>query len=256
MRGMARQLAVIGLTASAVLAVGGTPGVAGGICAPGTISVVDASVQEGGMLNFTVTTAGCVEGTVQYEVASGASGYAAATAGGDFAEKSGQLSWRAGDTGGQFVSVTVHDDFQVELDEAVTLKLSAPVGLSISDDSGVGVIMDDDLELSLVSEPFCPSEVCLSCRLRANTNAPVPADVTVRFATRSGTAVGGTDFVQTESSVVIPRGATSAQFSIPTINDTIPEDTEYFSVTLLGASSGRIGPHGTVIMTIVDDDFG
>ncbi len=205
------------------------------------------------MLNFRVTTSGCAGATVEYQTASGALGYPAATSGGDFSPKSGQLSWAPGEAGDKTISVDVGDDFSAEPDEGMTLSLHTPDGLTIVDGSARGVIVDNDLVVDLLSEPFCPDEPCLTCRMVAQANAPVPRDTTVYFETRDGTAMIGADFVAPATSVVIPRGATRADLGIRLVNDTVSEPDEHFTVAIRKLSAGRVGI-ATVTVRIIDDD--
>jgi chitinase len=257
MRCVARRLALIGLAASAtVLGFGATPAGAAS-CGLRSVSVLNTAADEGhpvggGTLTFTVTTSGCAAGTVQYQAQAGAAGLQPATAGVDFVVKSGQLGWSAGEAGSKSVTVEIVGDWSVEPDEGVTVRLSMPDNLFIEDDIGRGTIKNDDFELDLLG-PFCKHEDCVACSLRVETNAPVPADVTVGFTTGSGTALSGLDFVATSGAVTIPRGGTWAEIPLRILDDRVVEDDEWFTVTLVGTSAGRIRT-GMAVVTIMDDD--
>ncbi|MBM83322.1 MAG: hypothetical protein CMJ78_22400, partial [Planctomycetaceae bacterium] len=86
-----------------------------------------------------------------------------------------------------------------------------------------------------------------------NLQATLEQDVSVQFATNSGTALAGDDFISTQGTVTIPAGSTSASIRVPVIGDDIEETTEEFTVSLFN-------PVGTTIAvgegtgTIIDDD--
>lgn len=259
---MARQLAVIVLVVPAVVAAGGGPGIAADFCPPRTVGISDAESTEGwaestASLNFTVMTAGCAGGTVKYKTSSGGNGLPPATAGTDYLPVTGELSWAPGESGFQTISVPILGDGIVEPDESLTLQLYEPSGLSLTDSAGVGTILDDDpftIDVELAaSEPFC-IETCVTCRLRVVASAPAADDVTVRIATRDGTAAGGSDFeAVTARTLRIPAGSTEARFGISILDDKQAEPDERFYVTVYAPSAGQIGD-GTVTVVITDDD--
>lgn len=256
MRSIARRLAVIVLVGSSALALGGTPGSADVICGTRSVAVSDAWRVEGGptnpgTLNFTVLTAGCAGGTVQFQTTPGT-----ATPGVDYVAASGQLSWAPNDSTGRTISIAIVGDDAVEPDESLTVDLVNPAGLSVTDGTGYGTITDDDpftVSLGLVaagSRPFC-LEICVTCRLRVESSAPAATDVTVHFAAYDGTAKAGADYAAVKGKVVIPAGATRAEFGIGILDDTVPEPDEWFLVSILAVSAGSIGD-GTATVTLVD----
>jgi hypothetical protein len=76
--------------------------------------------------------------SVHYATASGT-----ATAGSDFTGVSGTLTFPAGATT-RFVPVTVNADTTFEASETFTVKLSSPVGATITPGAGTGTIVNDD----------------------------------------------------------------------------------------------------------------
>ena len=85
----------------------------------------------------------------------------------------------------------------------------------------------------------------------------VNGTVEVHWATSDGTAVAGQDYTAATNTVTIPRGATSATFSVTLTGDTADEPDETFNVTIsmpgsLAAILG--GATATVTGTIIDDD--
>lgn len=91
------------------------------------------------------------------------------------------------------------------------------------------------------------------------TRANADGQTTVHYSTADGTATGGADYVPTaDGTVTFAPGEISKTISIPIINDTNPEPSETFTVSLTGASTqggtaAIISPR-TVTVTIDDDD--
>ena len=111
--------------------------------APGTVlSVADAEVREGpdAVLRFpvTLTPASPTTVTVDYATADGPSSNGA-SAGADYTETAGTLTFAAGETE-KTVEVAVLDDDTDETRETLTLTLSNPSGATLADASATGAI--------------------------------------------------------------------------------------------------------------------
>lgn len=110
-----------------------------------SLSVGDASIVEGStgtsQLAFTVTLSQAATGpvTVQYSTANGT-----ATAGSDYGERSGTLTFAAGETT-KTILVPVTGDSAVEASETLALNLSSPSGATVADGAAVGTITNDDV---------------------------------------------------------------------------------------------------------------
>jgi Calx-beta domain len=255
MRGLGSRLVVIGLAASAVLGVPATSAATGSLCGPRSVSATDVTASENAdLMIFTVTGNGCAAGTVQFQVVSGAAPLAPANAPGDFLASSGQIGWTAGEVASKTIAVPLVDDFSYEPDEGLTLNLSAPVGLSIVDGSGRGVIIDDEAPGILVAmgEPLCQMETCPQCWVRVALDRPARIDVSVRVVTSGGTAQRATDYVPVDTRVTIPAGATQARIAVPFRNDTLAEPTEYIIVSIMQPSVGHIT--GGYVRALIEDD--
>ncbi len=87
---------------------------------------------------------------------------------------------------------------------------------------------------------------------------PAQTPVTLNLS-YSGTATNGEDFTGV-ATVTVPAGATSASFSVPTIDDKIAEPTEQFTVKIDSATGGNFenlqvsGVNNTVTTQIIDND--
>lgn len=119
------------------------------------VSIADASVTEADdgtqVMTFTVTRADNLgEFTVDFATADGS-----AVAGSDYAATSGTLSFTAGGDLSQQISVTINNDDVVESDESFSITLSNLVDISgtasITDGSATGTIVNDDVNITLIS---------------------------------------------------------------------------------------------------------
>ena len=97
-----------------------------------------------------------------------------------------------------------------------------------------------------------------SASYTVSLTSPAQSAVTVNLS-YSGTAANGTDFTGV-ASVTIPAGASSASFSIATIDDALAEGTENFTVSIASATGGNFenlavsGTSNSIATTIVDND--
>ena len=83
--------------------------------------------------------------------------------------------------------------------------------------------------------------------------SPAGQTVKVNYATMSGTATSGADFLPRSGTLTFPAGATAASFTVPVVGDTADEPNEALFVSLSGAVNGILA-RATGQVTIVDDD--
>jgi subtilisin-like proprotein convertase family protein len=90
-------------------------------------------------------------------------------------------------------------------------------------------------------------------------NVPVLNDITVDYTTSDGTAAdganAGVDYVSTTGTIRIPKGATSATISVPTLDDMSIEGNQFFNVTITNASAGALINRGLATGIIVDNSL-
>ena len=105
-----------------------------------TLSINDASVDEGGTASFEVTLTGTSTQTVtvDYRTVGGT-----AVEGTDYEAASDTLMFTVG-TIRRTIDVQTTEDSDDEPDEAFTVRLTSPNGATLADDSGSGTIEDDD----------------------------------------------------------------------------------------------------------------
>ncbi|MHB8877335.1 MAG: Calx-beta domain-containing protein, partial [Myxococcaceae bacterium] len=218
-----------------------------------SMSINDVTVNEGsGSANFTVTLSAASGRavTVNFATAGGT-----ATAGSDFVNGSGTLTFAPGDTT-RSVTVSISNDVFDEADESFTVTLAGAVDATVSKAMGVGTIIDDDATPTL-----SVNDVQIAEGNAGTTNASFTValsavsgqTVTVSYATSDGTATAGSDYVSTSGMLTFTPGVLSQTVLVPINGDTAVEPTETFGFTLSAPSNAiLLTSQGTG--SIVNDD--
>jgi hypothetical protein len=222
---------------------------------PPAVSVSDATVTEGntGTVNATFTLtlshASDVDVTVHYATAD-----ITATAGGDYTAASGAVTIPAGQTSRTF-TVAVNGDRLAEPSETFSVNLIDSTNATIRDGQGIGTILDNEPRVSINNvnkkegnggtTPFT-----FTVRL----SAAYDQAVTVNYATASGTATAGTDYLSKTGALTFAPGETSKTISVAVKGDKQKEPNEAFFLDLSGASSNALIGLARGIGTILNDD--
>ena len=172
----------------------------------------------------------------------------------------GNVTIPAGATSLQVRTAIIDDPF-ADSGETYTLTVAHVSGATANTgDVGTGTILDDaipDPTFVRITGPPSVTEGNSATYSVSIDNAPL-TDVTVTFV-YSGSANGGTDYTGV-ASVTIPAGSTIAMFTIPTIDDTLGEPLENFTITIDNLTGGsledlQIDPTDFEVTTdIIDDD--
>jgi len=217
-----------------------------------TLSVNDASADEGSNLTFTVTLSGSPAAAVTVDFATSVAATDTAVQA-DFTSKSGSVTFAAGATGTglmkTFTVATVNDAL-AEGDETFTVTLSAPSGglpggVSIDDGTGAGTINASDAATLSINDASAAegSNVTFTVTLSGSPGAAVTVDFATSVA--SGDTAVQADFTNTTGSVTFASGATgnglSKTFTVATTQDALAEGAETFTVTLSAPSGGFPG---------------
>ena len=214
-----------------------------------TVSVTDASATEGDAVEFTVSlsAASTQQVTVQYATSAGT-----AESGTDFTAASGTLTFGANERS-KSVSVATAEDSDDEEDETFTLTLSSPTNASLGDATATGTITDDDESLPTVSVTDASATEGDAVEFTVSLSAASAEQVTVQYATSSGTAESGTDFAAASATLTFGANETSKSVSVSTMQDSADEENETFTLTLSSPTNGTLGD-AMATGTIVDDD--
>lgn len=216
-----------------------------------TLSIADASLVEGNAgktnMSFTVTLSAISGRTVSVSYAT-ADDTAVTTglivAGGtDYTAKTGTLTFSPGQTT-KTILVPITGDTTLEPDETFTVTLATPINAAITDDTGVGTIVNDDT---------APTMTITDVTLAEGTPAPNTADttpfvftvklsstssdtVTVAYASANGTAsVAGKDYFPAIGTLTFLPGETTKTITVLVRKDIGVEGNETFFVNLSGA---------------------
>jgi uncharacterized protein len=221
------------------------------------LSIADVSLDEGnaGTKTFTFTVTldrPAPFGGVTFDIAT-ADG--SATAGSDYlATGATAVTIPEGETSYTF-DVTVNGDTAIEPDETFLIDVTNVTGASVGDGQATGTILNEDSSTASVAEVAIVEgdEGVGYLVFTVTLDNPPAAPVTFDYATSSGTATAGSDYLAVSGTVSFAAGETSKTISVPIIGDTVPEDSETLTLTLSNPSGGFIGD-GTATGTITTDD--
>jgi hypothetical protein len=246
------RVAAAAVMLCAAITIAGAPAAADPLCGPRTVSVSDASRDEGGNqtgteLSFTISSNGCAAARVSYQTTAEAFASPTAIPGVDYTPVSGTINWVIGDTGDRVITVDLIGDVVAEDVELFAFEVVAISGATIVDGEGVGTIRNDDhpkIELELAgetdSEPDCEGQTG-TCDLLVIITTPADKNVTVHYGTVDGTAMAGQDYNGiVRGSVTIPAGRTSAISRVTIRPDRIMAQHEYFYLRIFEPSLGQV----------------
>ena len=229
---------------------------------PPTVSVSDGSATEGEAIEFKVSlsepTGRQVSVSLKPEVGPGDT----AKLLDDFDGREWSLGFSAS-TGAASatVHVTTTDDDIDEQDETFTLRLLNPRNATLGDATATGTIIDDDdgtppppRDLPTVGFLLDPNvaeggQVKFWVKLSKISNR----QVSVQYATSSGTAQSGTDFTAMKGLLTFPAGDTLKEVRVRTLSDRVSEGNETFELTLSSPINATLGD-ATATGTITEAD--
>ena len=219
-----------------------------------SLSIEDATVEEGGNARFRVTLSKISEQSVTVGYQTQNDTAIAGTnpnAGADYVSKSGTLTFSAG-TSEQFIEVETHGDGLDEPDEAFTVTLSNPNRATLSKGTGTGTITDDD-EPTLSIEDATAVVEGGTAEFVVEMSIPSTQSVTVDYQTADGSARAGMDYTAASDTLTFEAGDTQKTIRVPTQDDATDELVETFTVTLRNPSGATV-QSGSATGTINDND--
>ena len=213
------------------------------------LKVSPASATEGDAVGFTVTqsVANDQQVTVRYATSSGT-----ATSGTDFTQTSGTLTFAPNATS-KTVNVSTTDDASDEEIETFPLTLSSPTNASLGDATATGTIDDNDAMPVLTPSSASAAEGD-AVDFTLSLSPASERQVTVQYATASGTATSGTDFTAASGTLTFAAGTTSETVSVSTTADETAEPNETFWLTLSSPRNATLAlDKASVTGTILED---
>lgn len=218
------------------------------------ISINDAAdVTEGGNSVFTVSLSANPSAvvTVDYSTANNT------TSADDFTAQTNQtLTFSPGGALTQNITVATTQDGNVEPDETFFVNLTGATNGNITDNQGVGTILNDDLPEASVADAGIVTEGGDAIFVVSLDQAPL-ADVDVTLSTADGTAAAPGDFTPISGQVLTfsPGGALTQQVTVTTIDDAVSEADEEFTLEIDSVTGGTESPTaGTGTATISAND--
>jgi hypothetical protein len=222
-----------------------------------TLSIDDVTVTEAspGITNalFTVSLSAASGQTVSVNFAS-ADG--TASAGSDYVATNGVLNFAPGATT-RTIAVTINGDMEAEQAETFFINLSGAANATISDNQGVGTILNgQSLPAVSISNPTVTegNSGQVSAVFTVSLSFSADQAATVNFATANGTAVAGSDYVATNGILTFAPGTTNQTVSVTVLGDSINESNEVFFLNLSNPTNSLISD-GQGVGTINNDDL-
>ena len=235
--------------------------------APQPVDLTIADEDDAPVLSLAVDPAAIAEdgGTANVVVSTGDTTFAenqtitlafagSAAKGTDYGVSAEQLTLQASEHS-VTTTVTADDDELDEDDE--TILVSATHGGSAVGTQQQITITDDDgePELSITGDTVTEAE---SAEFEVTLSPASGREVTVSYVTEDDTATAGSDYTALPSATLtFAAGATAMTLTVATLQDTLPEATETFSVTLSSPTNATLEGGDTTLSgtgTITDDD--
>ncbi len=220
---------------------------------PPTLAVSDVTVDEGaGTATVSVTMTGSSslgDTTVNYTTIDGTS-----FSGSDYTSTSGSLTWTTGETGAKTFTITLLDDAFDESEETIGVTLSGVSNGSITDDTGIVTITDNDSAPTLSVGDVTVDESAGTATVSVSISGLSSATVSVSYAATDGSATASSDYTASSGNLTWASGDTADKtFTIPILDDSLDETNETVVVSLSGASNATL-LDDTGLVTLTDND--
>ena len=234
------------------------------VAAPGTVTILDddpATVSfatntfrvdeyvSQAMISVNLNAPSGLASSINYASSNGT-----ATAGSDYTDVSGTLTFASGVTNRSFVVPIINDTID-EPDETVRLYLSHPTNVFLGTLSNATLIIvdDDPPPASFTSSTYVVAEGAGSVTISVQLNSPFSQTVYVNYTTTDGTAKVGSDYAAASGTLIFPSGQTNQSFLITILSDTIKETNETVHLTLSSLINATPGLFMTATLFIFDD---
>jgi uncharacterized repeat protein (TIGR01451 family) len=223
-----------------------------------SLSINDVTVTEGNsgtnFVDFIVTLTPASTNTVSVNYVT-ANGSAASSS--DYVSRSGTVTFPPGSTN-QPISIGVRGDVLYENTENFFVNLNVPINAIISDNQGVGTILNDD-EPPTVSV----TDVNITEGNSGTNNAVFRVYLStqnglatsINYTTSNGTARAGTDFIGRSGTLTFAPGSAvlTQSVTIQVLGDTLTESNEFFYLQLTSVSNAVLSK-AQGIGTIINDE--
>lgn len=157
----------------------------------------------------------------------------------------------------EFFDFPLVADNTAEFDERIGVRLSDPVNAVLANNATAHVLVHDDDTIpaiqvvgGTVAETTGPHA---SLDFQILLSGPSPLPVRIAYATRSGTASVGADYLSRFGTLLIPAGETQATLSVTILGDDLAEPDETVFLVLRNPENATLET-AEAVGTILDDD--
>jgi len=213
-----------------------------------------------GTATIPVVLTGASSGTVTVSYTTqDSTGYA----GTDYTAASGTLTWTAGATGAQNISVPITNEYLSSGSRTFNVVLGTPTGTAMpgSPTSAIVTINDNDTAgtagtLQFAGSSYTTSESSGSAQFSVTRTGNSTGAVTVHYGATGYTATAGTDYTATSGTLSWASGSTTTQtITVPLTDVHLYSGTRTFYMTLTSPTGGAVvGANASVPVTILEND--
>ncbi len=203
---------------------------------PATISQAEGNSQTFMIFTVTLNQSSDQDVTVAYNTADGT----ATIANNDYNAASGTLTFTAGSTTPQLITVAINGDTSVEPDETFSVVLSSPENASISVDTAVATILNDDVPSVTLDGPSSVLESSGSYVVTVQLSAAGTQVANVAWSTADGTAIAGTDYTAASGTLTFIPGQTTQLITIELLSDSVTQPDRTFAINLTDPTNATI----------------
>ena len=173
----------------------------------------------------------------------------------DFDATSGTLTFAPGQTY-QDINVTVYGDNVIEGDEYFDLNITNTQGVTITNATSRGNILDDDGRvISVVNKSVSEGDQgTITSYVTLHLSEISGSDANVSYTLSSTSATAGVDYNATGGSASIPNGIQDITIPIQHYGDLRFEQDENITITISSLTAGFTTPIATGILTLANDD--
>ncbi|MDH5544704.1 MAG: S8 family serine peptidase [Gammaproteobacteria bacterium] len=179
----------------------------------------------------------------------------------DYAYASGTLSWGNGDLADKSFTVNLTNDALQEATETVSLILFNPTGGAILTGGNATLsIIDDDTpvpgSIAFANSSYSVNENGATATIIVSRTGGSDGAISVDFSTADSTAIAGSDYTSTNSTLSWADGdSANKTISVAITNDSAIEGSEDISLSLSNVTGGATISGGSATLSIIDDDI-
>jgi hypothetical protein len=154
------------------------------------------------------------------------------------------------------VSVSVLGDSTYEPTEDFFVNLTEPVNVSFADAQAKGTITNDDAvpTVNLFAGSVTETDTgTVNAQITVQLSNPTYLPVTLNVLTSDNTALGGRDYVASDTLVTVPAEQQTITTAVQVLGDTINEPNETFNVNVYNVTNATVGIPQFLI-NIIDDE--